>query len=210
MRVIKRLLVLLLIMFIIIFVACYFILFATVKDTHKPYMEFINKYSEEYGVEKELVTAVVKSESGFNPDAHSYADARGLMQITPDTGDWISQQLGIEYNHDDLFDPQTNIKFGVFYLDYLINYYKSVDYAIMAYNAGFGNVDLWIKEGILTGNVEDYENIPFNETKNYVNKVKKQYHINKEIYDIYYMSKSDNKWKITWDLYMAFLSNIIK
>lgn len=208
MRVIKRLLVLLLIMIIILFALGYFILFATVKDNHKPYMELIEKYSQEYGVEKELVAAVIKAESGFNSDAQSHADAKGLMQITTDTGEWIANRLGEDFDDENLYDPETNIRFGVYYLDYLINYYKSVDYAIMAYNAGFGNVDLWIKEGILTGDIKDYENIPFAETKNYVNRVKKQYHINKEIYDIYYTPEKDSRWLIAWNLYKTFLLDL--
>lgn len=208
MRVIKRLLVLLLIMIIILFALGYFILFATVKDNHKPYMELIEKYSQEYGVEKELVAAVIKAESGFNSDAQSHADAKGLMQITTDTGEWIANRLGEDYDDENLYDPETNIRFGVYYLDYLINYYKSVDYAIMAYNAGFGNVDLWIKEEILTGDIKDYDNIPFAETKNYVNRVKKQYHINKEIYDIYYTPEKDSRWLIAWNLYKTFLLDL--
>lgn len=210
MKVIKRLLVLLLIILIMLFALGYFILFATVKNNHKPYMEYIEKYSQEYGVEKELVAAVIKTESGFNKEAHSSAGAKGLMQITNDTGDWIANRLDEEFIEDNLYDPETNIKYGIYYLKYLINYYKSVDYAIMAYNAGFGNVDLWIREGILTGDVEDYENIPFAETRNYINRVKKQYHINQEIYDIYYTPKNDNRWLISWNLYKTFLSDLFR
>lgn len=208
MKVIKRLLVLLLIFIIILFALGYFVLFATVKDNHKPYIELIEKYSQEYGVEKELVAAVIKAESGFRSDAQSHADAKGLMQITTDTGEWIANRLGEDYDDENLYDPETNIRYGVYYLDYLINYYKSVDYAVMAYNAGFGNVDLWIKEGILTGDTKDYENIPFAETRNYINKVKKQYHINKEIYEIYYTPKKDSRWLIAWNLYKTFLLDL--
>lgn len=208
MKVIKRLLVLLLIIIIILFAFGYLILFITVRDNHKPYIELIEKYSQEYGVEKELVASVIKAESGFNPEAHSHADAKGLMQITDETGEWIANKLEEEFEEEKLYDPETNIRYGVYYLDYLINYYKSVDYAIMAYNAGLGNVDLWIKEGILTGRLKDYENIPFAETRNYIHKVKKQYHINKEIYDIYYKPEKDSRWLIAWNLYKTFIKNI--
>ncbi len=132
----------------------------------------ISKSCADFCVDKALVYAVIKCESDYNPDAVSSSGAVGLMQIMPDTAEFIADMLGVkEY---DLSDPQLNIKFGVAYLKYLLNKF-SFDAAIAAYNAGEGRVKEWLTEQNYSSDGESLDDIPFAETKNYIKKVKTYY-----------------------------------
>lgn len=204
-----RLILLIAILLIIVFAGLYFFVYYMTNDNHIEYMDYISKYSQEYDLDERLVTSIIKTESDFRADVKSGVGATGLMQLMPDTAKWVADRLGEEYSADMTLDPETNIRYGTYYFRYLINYYQSVDYAILAYNAGFGNVDKWINEGILKGNSSDYDNIPFNETKNYIKKVKNTYRLNKIIYDKYYLDKDSNRWQRSWNTYLELLKNII-
>lgn len=209
MKVLKKILQITLI-FLLIFVIMMFGVFYTVSnDRHQPYMKLINKYSQEYNIERELLFSVIKAESSFNKNAVSKVGASGLMQLMPDTAKWISSKLKEEYNKDVLKDPEKNIKYGSYYLSYLIGKFRNIDYALMAYNAGPGNVEKWIHGNILIGNTSDIENIPFNETKNYVKKIKENYRLNKKIYDFYY-DTNDSRIKRTLKLMGHSLLDIFK
>ena len=135
------------------------------------YTAVIDKYSEEYAVPKELVFAVIKTESDFKSDVVSNAGAVGLMQVTPDTFLWLSKKTEDKYDDVNLlYNPEINIKYGVYYLSWLYSRYGSWETALAAYNAGHGKVDSWLenpeysKNGVLT-------NIPYKETREYVKKV---------------------------------------
>ncbi len=210
MKVLKRLIVVLIILLIIFVLGVYAVLYSVVRDSHKPYIGYIEKYSEENNIEKELTLAIMKVESSFNEKAVSHADAEGLMQITPETAKWLSEKMGEEYTEDKMFDPEQNIKYGTYYLKFLRDYYKSEDYAIIAYNAGIGNVDGWIANNILSGDIKDYENIPFAETRNYIKKVREQYRLNKKIYDVYYADMTSSRAKIAFNLLKKLSLDIYK
>lgn len=122
--------------------------------------KLIEKYSNENGLDKNLVEAVIHAESSFNNEAVSHAGAQGLMQLMPLT----AEKLGV----DDPFDPEQNIAGGTKYLRNLINKYNSVELGLAAYNAGPENVNKY-------GGIP-----PFSETQNYVKKVI-DLHQNKEI-----------------------------
>lgn len=204
-----RLILLIAILLLIVFAGLYFFTYYMTGDNHIEYMDYVKKYSEENDLDERLVAAIIKTESGFNAEAKSGVGATGLMQLMPDTAKWVADRLGEEYSEELMLDPETNIRYGTYYFRYLINYYQSVDYAILAYNAGFGNVDKWISEGILSGNSDDYENIPFNETKNYIKKVQNTYRLNKIIYDEYYLDKDSNRWQRSWNTYVQLLKEIV-
>ena len=133
-------LIILIILLIILAIAGYYILKYLYPQDYKEYVE---KYSKMYGVEEELVYAMIKEESNFDKDANSHKSAIGLMQLVQDTADEVGLELGIE--NVDLRDPETNIQIGTKYLSDLIEKYDgNIKFAIVAYNAGFGNVDKWI------------------------------------------------------------------
>lgn len=123
----------------------------------------VSRYAEMYAVPHSVVYAVMKVESGFDPQAVSHAGACGLMQLTADTFDWIQTKIGED--GDDIFDPETNIRYGVYYLSYLYGRFGDWNTAVIAYNAGPNRVAGWIAEhGTLTV-------IPFAETREYVLRV---------------------------------------
>ena len=140
----------------------------------KKYKNYVVKYSDEFGLDKALVYAVIKVESDFKKDAVSKSGALGLMQILPSTAKWIAKELGEEYLKEKMFEPETNILYGCFYLDYLFDRFGDMEIVICAYNAGEGKVLDWIENGKLERNEIDYE-----ETRNYLAKVEKYYRIYK-------------------------------
>jgi len=109
------------------------------------YERTITAFAAQHGLDPYLVFGVVRAESRFRPRVVSPAGAIGLMQITPDTGRWIAEKLGVQdFTVDDLYRPETNVRFGVWYLHYLIDRFGGdVDAALLAYNAGPGNLSRW-------------------------------------------------------------------
>ena len=128
--------------------------------------DIIRQQAREKGVPADLIAAVIYEESKFE-DQTSSAGARGLMQITPDTADTIETLSGGEtFVYDDLADPDLNIRYGTFYLAYLLDKYDGdVVAALAAYNAGEGNADAW---GGAKMKIDDIE---FPETYDYVKDV---------------------------------------
>lgn len=156
-----------------------------VKKYAFPYKhkEVIDKYSKEYNLDPLFVLSIIKAESKFNPNAHSHKDAYGLMQITESTGKWIAEQMGMKnYSTDMLYNEETNIKMGCWYLNNLNEEFGDRDLVISAYNAGRGNVNKWLKDQNYSKNGKDIHYIPFPETKNYVDKVNIYYKVYKYLY----------------------------
>lgn len=154
------------------------------------YSEYVEKYSDEFGVERSLVYAVIHTESGFHEDAESSVGARGLMQLMPETFMWLQTKLGEEeLPADALFDPNINIKYGTYYLsDLLYDYNGKVETAVAAYNAGTTNVDSWLMDSAYSTDGETLNDIPYEETKRYVARVMKA----KSVYEKQLQGK-DNK-----------------
>jgi soluble lytic murein transglycosylase len=134
--------------------------------------DIIRQQSEKKDLDPALVAAVIYQESKF-ADRTSVAGARGLMQITPDTARFIAKQSGgIRFTLQDLGTPQINIAYGTWYLRWLLDRYdgrKSL--AIAAYNAGFGNVDAWVRQAGGPDSFDPKTDIPYPETRNYVQRV---------------------------------------
>ncbi|MFX0548826.1 lytic transglycosylase domain-containing protein [Hathewaya histolytica] len=148
------------------------------------YLGSVLENSKKYDLDPYLVLAVIKTESSFKPDAVSSQDARGLMQITPSTGKWISTKMGIKsFEESDLYDPQTNIKMGCWYLDNLSKEFNGNQMVYLAaYNGGRGNVSKWLKNSQYSRDGKNLEVIPFKETDEYVKKIKVNYEMYKKIY----------------------------
>ncbi len=114
------------------------------------YSEYIEKYSKDYGVDIAFCYAMVKCESNFDPSAESAAGARGLMQLTDDTYNWLCSRIyGKELSDDLLCDPETNLRCGIYYLSYLTEQFGTRAEVIAAYNAG----PLKLKSGFQTANI---------------------------------------------------------
>lgn len=143
------------------------------------YNKIVNKYATEYKLDPNLIYALIKVESKFDPLAKSHKGALGLMQITPQTGRYISELLGDKnFNEEKLYDPQVNIKYGCFYVSKLLkDFNNNLDCLLGAYNGGEGNVRKWIKNGGNGEKILKVKDVPFEETKTYINKVKIIYKI---------------------------------
>jgi soluble lytic murein transglycosylase len=116
--------------------------------------------------------SVINAESRYDKDAVSSQGAVGLMQITTPTAEWIAKSMGEKnFSADKLHDPETNIRMGVWYFNYLGKKFPAKELVLAAYNAGPGNVNDWLDQSIISKDGKDYEKIPFKETGNYVKKV---------------------------------------
>ena len=147
------------------------------------YKNYVEKYAEEYNLDKNLVYAVIKCESNFDSQAVSHKDARGLMQISEMTGIWASEVLEIDnYSSDMLYEPDVNIHIGCWYLEKLIDQFGDENTAVAAYNAGSGNVSNWLMEEEHSSDGVSFDMIPFKETEKYVKKVE----TTKKIYNYLY------------------------
>lgn len=134
--------------------------------------DVIRQQAQDKGLPADLIAAVIYAESRFR-DQTSPAGAKGLMQITPDTAQFIAEKSGgTAFELRDLATPQINIAYGSWYLRYLLDRYGDNELlALAAYNGGEGNVDRWLGEHGEAGRVFRAETIPFPETRHYVQKV---------------------------------------
>jgi soluble lytic murein transglycosylase len=126
------------------------------------FREQILAWSAVYDLEPAWVASVIRNESRFQPDAVSPAGAIGLMQIMPETGEWIAQQLQWpDYSTFMLTSAPENISLGTWYLRYLLDRFGTVDAALLAYNAGPTHAERW----------EGRVDLAFSETRQYIRRV---------------------------------------
>ncbi|AFY78215.1 soluble lytic murein transglycosylase-like protein [Pleurocapsa sp. PCC 7327] len=147
-----------------------------------PFYQSILSWSQQRQLNPVLVTSLIRQESRFETDIRSPVGAVGLMQVMPETGEWIAKQLQLkEYS---LTDPQDNIKLGTWYLDHTHQEYDNNSLlAIASYNAGPGNVAQWLERYRASDPDVFVEKIPFRETKGYVESVFGNYWNYLRIYD---------------------------
>ena len=119
-----------------------------------------------------LIAGVIYAESKFS-DSTSTAGALGLMQLLPSTAHFIADRSGgTAFTTEDLSTPDINIAYGSWYLRYLLDRYDGNEVlALAAYNGGMGNVDRWVAEARARGERLDVADIPFPETRAYVERV---------------------------------------
>ncbi|MEB3359695.1 MAG: transglycosylase SLT domain-containing protein [Synechococcales bacterium] len=147
-----------------------------------PFIVPVQKWAEQRQLNPMMVMGLMRQESRFEPKIKSVAGATGLMQIMPATGQWIAQQTDI--SGYDLTDPDDNIKMGTWYLDYTHSEYGDNSlFAVASYNAGPGNVADWIRRFSTADPDEFVEQIPFPETKGYVEAVFENYWNYLRLYD---------------------------
>ena len=144
----------------------------------------VERESKKYNISPALLYAVIREESSFDPGGVSLSDARGLMQIIPSTGSFIAKNLKDKnFNKESLFDPESNIRFGAWYIKKMLNRFNgNAPLAIAAYNAGPGKVSRWFKKKKNISIEEFVEDIPFSETRRYVKKVLTSYYRYRMLY----------------------------
>ncbi len=152
------------------------------KSTHPlKYQVYVERYAEEFKIDKYLLYSFIKTESGFDPKAKSEAGAIGLTQITEETFQWIKLMLcpKEELVFEDLYEPEISIRFGAYYISRsLYRYSGSVETAAAAYHSGWGTVDRLLENQ--GGNI--LTEFPYPQMNNYVYKIMKAYTIYQEIY----------------------------
>jgi soluble lytic murein transglycosylase len=134
--------------------------------------DIIRQQAREKGLDPALIAAVIYEESKFR-DQTSHAGARGLMQITPATADFIARDSGgTRFTQRDLATPQINISYGAYYLRYLMRRYDGNELlAVAAYNAGETRVSGWVDRAGGPDEFDAESHIPFPETRAYVHGV---------------------------------------
>ena len=145
------------------------------------YSEFVEKYAEEFGINKYLLYSFINVESGFDPEAVSDVGAIGLTQITEETFSWIkSKMCDKDTEYRDLFEPETSIKYGAYLISRsLCRYGRDVSTAAAAYHSGWGTVDRLLSEN----NEEILTEFPYANMNNYVYKINKTYSVYKQLYE---------------------------
>ena len=141
------------------------------------YYDLIKKYSSHVGNNSPLILAIVREESYFNPQAQSSVGAGGLMQLMPSTAKEIGSKHGVTIDSvKDLHNPETNIKLGSYYYAELKSMLNGLDISsVAAYNGGIGSVNRW-KSSLYYNDTDEFvEQIPYQETKDYVKKVFRSY-----------------------------------
>jgi soluble lytic murein transglycosylase len=148
------------------------------------YAPAVEKYAQQYGIDPNLIFAVIKNESNFDPGAVSSAGALGLMQIKPDTFNWVRSKVGEGGNlsANDLYDPETNIKYGTAFLSLLTGEFKDTGTVIAAYHAGRASVNKWLKNKDYSKDGQTLYYIPFDDTRQYVAKVMETHLIYSSLY----------------------------
>lgn len=149
-----------------------------------PYLQIVEKYATANNLQVTLIYAVIKTESDFNGEAVSPKGAMGLMQITEKTGHWIASRLDVpDFATEDLMDPEMNIRFGCWYLSYLMDRFNGdSELAIAAYNAGEGTVSGWVDSGDIIWKGLKIKSLPFIETEEYLTRVNRLYFVYKTLY----------------------------
>ena len=151
------------------------------------YRDLIEKYAAEYNLQPAFVTAIILNESSFNTRAESSVGARGLMQLMPDTAEWIAHKLGQDstYQVDLLWDAETNIQYGCWYLNYLSKQFGGDPVTVTsAYHTGQGEVSSWLQNRTYApdGKALSLDSMPDGPTKTYAGKVTRDYGIYDALY----------------------------
>ena len=147
------------------------------------YQEYVEEYALEYSLDKNLVYAVIKVESGFDESAVSSAGAKGLMQLMDNTAEECNQKGKFGYSiPEDLFNGERNIRMGCYYIRHLIDVYGNAEMAITAYNGGTGNVKKWLNDPTFADGKGGLKKVPYKETEKYVKKVFRTFEIYNRLY----------------------------
>lgn len=148
------------------------------------YQQTVERLAEQNGLEPELVLAVIRTESSFNPTAESSVGARGLMQLTDETLAWVSYRLKEEQppSSEVLFDPEQSIYYGTALLRLLRESFADDRTVLAVYHAGWGAVSGWLEDDRYSSDGLHLETIPYPDTEAYVKKVLQTRQIYENLY----------------------------
>jgi soluble lytic murein transglycosylase len=148
-----------------------------------PYSVTVEAAATEFDVDPLLIWAIMRQESRFDPEALSYAGARGLMQVTLPTQAWIAEQLGEDISPGDAFTPEASIRMGAWFLRFLLDYYEGdLELVIAAYNGGGGSVDSWQANPLVSNRDDLLRWIGYGETREYLAEVSLNYEVYQALY----------------------------
>ncbi len=154
-----------------------------------PYQNEILTYSRRNDIDPFLVAAIIKNESAFNRRAVSKAGAVGLMQLMPDTAEWIAEQMGFSrFTPEDLYRTDVNIRMGCWYVSELKHeFHNNLVLLMIAYNAGRGQTHTWMAANHWDYDFGAIEKIPYDDTRRYVQSVMRD----RDAYYLLYKNKLD-------------------
>ena len=137
------------------------------------YRELVEQSAREFNLPPSLIYAVIKYESGFDPNAVSRVDARGLMQVQPETFHWAQFRVdgGTVREDGELYDPAVNIRYGTAVLSLLRAEFGRDDVALAAYHAGRTTVKRWLADKSVSPDGVSLDHIPYADTSRYVGRV---------------------------------------
>ena len=150
------------------------------------YSDYVEYYAGKYDIDPLILYSFIRTESNFNPNAQSNVGARGLMQITEETFDWIKTKIAPteDLTFDDLCDPETNIRFGTYFVSYcLLRYHQDLATAAAAYHSGWGTVDDLLAQSEYSADGETLDHYPYPQMRQYVSKITRSYQRYQEIYN---------------------------
>jgi soluble lytic murein transglycosylase len=152
------------------------------------YQQEIKQGAENHNIDPFLIAAMIRVETNYQYHLESKKGAIGIMQLMPETASWIVDAANFKpHSPDDLLKVDVNINLGAWYISWLTKQYNgNLLYAIAAYNAGQGNVNKWKQNEIWDGTEAGINQIPFGETRHYVQRV------------IYYYAKYQKLYKNKW------------
>ncbi len=151
-----------------------------VRNHQVRYRELIEQYAAQYDLNPAFVSAIIKNESNYDPQAVSSKGAMGLMQFMPDTFAWVKKNCG--YSSADssiLYEPEAAIKMGCYLLRYICRQLGTDDPVLVtcAYHAGWGNISSWVKNYSSDGVTLAVSEIPKSDTRTYAGRVINSYAI---------------------------------
>ena len=150
------------------------------------YRQMIESNAKKHNLSPAFVSAIILNESSFQPRVESSVGARGLMQLMPKTAEWIAQKMKIEgYAFERMYDPESNISFGCWYLNYLASLFHGDPVCVAcAYHAGQGQVTAWLSDSRYSndGISLDLERMSDGPTKTYAERVIRAYGIYQALY----------------------------
>lgn len=148
------------------------------------YQEYVVYYADKYELDPNILYAFIRTESNFDPNALSDMGARGLMQITEETFDWIKLKIAPteSVTFDDLYDPELNIRFGSYFVAYCLLRYGDLATSAAAYHNGVGAVDKLLADARYSSDGQTLDEFPYPQMRQYVRKILNNYAQYTELY----------------------------